>query len=232
MPERVRHDEIENSLGAYGWLSSPPPVPAPAAPTGPEPRLGTDYFVLESPQPRWSQAPKHEVAEVFSYRCIHCAEFQPSVNAWHKTMPADVRWEYVPGVFGGAWDEFARAYFAAEILGVRERTHDDVFHGVFVDQFVKQGTPDEIAQMYTRWGVDKARMLSTMQSFGVTAKLNRAKQFALRTNVTATPTLIVDGKYRVEVTTDRGFDGMLKTIDWLLARERAAASAPVAPAAG
>jgi thiol:disulfide interchange protein DsbA len=206
------------------------PAPGPAtAPTGPEPRLGTDYFVLETPQPLWSQAPRHEIAEVFSYRCIHCAEFQPTVNAWHKTMPADVRWEYVPGVFGGAWDEFARAYFAAEILGVRERTHDDVFHGVFVDQYVKQGTPEEIAQMYTRWGVDKARMLSTMQSFGVTAKLNRAKQFAQRTNVTATPTLIVDGKYRVEVTPDRGFEGMLMTVEWLLARERAT---PAAPAAG
>lgn len=212
--------------------ATPAPVAAPTAPTGPEPRLGTDYIVLESPQPLWSQAPKIEIAEVFSYRCIHCAEFQPTVNAWHKTMPADVRWEYVPGVFGGSWDDFARAYFAAEILGVRERTHDDVFHGVFVDQYVKQGTQDEIAQMYSRWGVDKARMLSTMQSFGVTAKLNRAKQFAMRTGVNATPTIIVNGKYRVEVTTDRGFDGMLRTVEWLLARERAMAAAPAGKPAG
>jgi thiol:disulfide interchange protein DsbA len=205
---------------------------APPAPTGPEPRPGTDYVVLDSPQPLWSQAPRIEIAEVFSYRCIHCAEFQPKVDQWLKTMPADVRWEYVPGVFGGSWDDFARAYFAAEVLGVRERTHDNVFKGVFVDQYVKEGKPDEIAQMYTHWGVDKAQMLSTMQSFGVTAKLNRAKQFAKRTGVNATPTIILNGKYRVEVTPDRGFDGMLQTVEWLLARERAGQAVPAGAPAG
>jgi thiol:disulfide interchange protein DsbA len=210
--------------------AAPAAVP-PAAPGGAEPRVGTDYVALDSPQPLWSTAPKIEIAEVFSYRCIHCAEFQPKVNEWHKRMPADVRWEYVPGVFGGSWDDFARAYFAAEVLGVRERTHDDVFHGVFVDQYVKEGKPDEIAQMYTRWGVDKKQMLMAMQSFGVTGKLSRAKQFAMRAGVTATPTIIVNGKYRVEVTPDRGFEGMLQTVDWLVARERAGAAAAAPPAA-
>lgn len=202
------------------------PVATPAA-TGPAPRLGTDYEVLSVPQPTYGQG-KIEVAEVFSYRCIHCAEFQPSVNIWKKTMPADVRWEYVPGVFGGTWDDFARAFFAAEILGVRERTHDAVFKGVFVDELIKTGTPQEIAAMYGRFGVDQAQFLSTMQSFGVTAKLNRAKQFAMRTGVNATPTIIIDGKYRVNVTADRGFEGMLATVNYLIARERA----EKAPASG
>ena len=200
------------------------PATAPAAAPGAEPRLGTDYFVLQAPVPLWSTAPKMEIAEVFSYRCIHCAEFQPKVNAWHARMPADSRWEYVPGVFGGSWDDFARAFFAAEVLGVRERTHDDVFHGVFQDKYITSGSLDEIATMYARWGVNKAQFLDTMQSFGVTAKLNRAKQFAVQSGVDATPTIIVNGKYRVSVTSDRGFDGMLSTVEWLLARERSGAA--------
>ena len=209
----------------------PTPAAPPAVATGTQPRLGTDYFVLTAPVPLWSTAPKMEIAEVFSYRCIHCAEFQPKVNAWHKRLPADARWEYVPGVFGGSWDDFARAFFAAEVLGVRERTHDDVFHGVFVDELVKKGSLDEIATMYARWGVNKAQFLDTMQSFGVTAKLNRAKQFAKQSGVDATPTIIVNGKYRVAVTADRGFDGMLSTVEWLLARERAAALSGTSTAA-
>ncbi len=210
----------DEASGATADAATPAAAPA-APPSGPAPRPGVDFEVLETPQPMWSQQPKIEIAEVFSYRCIHCAEFQPHVNAWRKTQPADTRWEYVPGVFGGAWDDFARAYFAAQVLGIQQSTHDKVFHGVFVDQYVKTGTPDEIATMYARWGVDKAQFLGTMQSFGVTAKLSQAKQFALRTGVSATPTIIVNGKYRVNVTTDRGFDGMLATVDWLIARERA-----------
>ena len=194
-----------------------------AAPMG-VPRVGVDYEVLPIPQPTYGLG-KIEVAEVFSYRCIHCAEFQPLVNAWKKTMPNYVRWEYVPAVFGGSWDDFARAYLAAETLGVQKRTHDAVFKGVFVDKLIKTGTGDEIADMYATFGVDRAKFVNTTRSVLVTDRLNRARQFALRTGVTGTPTIIVNGKYRVNVTPDRGFPGMLTTTTFLIAKERAAAKA-------
>ena len=97
-----------------------------------------------------------------------------------------------------------------------------MFKGVFVEQAAGAGSLEDIAKMYARWGVDQAKFLATMNSFGVTAKLNRAKQFALRAGVDGTPTIIINGKYRVGVTSDHGFDGMLTTTNWLIAKERAA----------
>lgn len=185
-------------------------------------RVGVDYEILPTPQPTYGSG-KIEVAEVFSYRCSHCAQFQPFVNNWKETMSVDVRWEYVPAAFGKSWDDFARAYFAAEILGAQKKTHDAVFKALFIDQ-VKAGTLEEIADMYASFGVDRAKFLATMRSFGVTAKLNRARQFMLRTGVNATPTIIVNGKYRVNVTSDRGFDGMLATVTYLVGREQALAA--------
>jgi thiol:disulfide interchange protein DsbA len=214
--------------------AKPAPRPAPvAAQAMPSfvPALGTDYFVLPTPQPTYGQG-KIEVAEVFSYRCIHCAEFQPKVNAWKKTLGPDVRYEYVPAAFGNTWDTFARAFLAAQVMGIQPKTHDNVFKGVFVDQAAGAGSLEDIAKMYARWGVDEAKFLATMNSFGVTGKLNRARQFALRTGVDSTPTIIVNGKYRVTVTTQRGFDGMIATTNWLLAKERAAKATPLAPKKG
>ena len=203
-------------------------APASGVPAGFVPRPGTDFELITPAQPTWG-AGKIEVAEVFSYRCIHCAEFQPKVNAWKaKSLPADARWEYVPAVFGGTWDTFARAFFAAQLMGIQPKTHDKVFNGVFVEQAAGNGTVEDIAKMYSGWGVDQAKFLATMNSFGVTAKLNRAKQFAMRTGITATPTIIVNGKYRVGVTPDRGFEGMLATTSYLIAQERAAAKKPAA----
>jgi thiol:disulfide interchange protein DsbA len=224
------------SLSACAQPAAPAASSRPsAAPAMPNfvPKAGEDYELLPTPQPTYgSTAPgKFEIAEVFSYRCIHCAEFQPKVNAWKKTLGPDISWQYVPAVFGGTWDTFARAYFGAEVLGVQPRTHDLVFKAVFTDQVIKTGTVEEIAEAYGRWGVDKAKMLATMNSFGVTAKLNRARQFALRTGVQATPTIILNGKYRVNVTPGRGFDGMIQTTNWLLAQERAARR-PAQPAGG
>ncbi len=82
------------------------------------PQAGTDYEVLPVAQATYGKG-KIEVAEVFSYGCIHCFHFQPLVNTWKKTMPADVRWEYVPAAFGGPFDNFARAFLAAQIMGVQ-----------------------------------------------------------------------------------------------------------------
>jgi thiol:disulfide interchange protein DsbA len=208
-------------------VASTQPAPAPAPPTGEPPRLGIDYEILESPQPTWGRG-KIEVAEVFGYNCIHCAHLQPELDPWHARLPADVRFEYVPAAFGGIWDAFARAYFAAELLGVRERTHNDVFDAIHVKHSITNATNEEVANLYQGLGVDKAKFLAAMDSFGVNAKLAKARTFAQRTGVTGTPTIIVNGKYRVSSTRDRGFPGMLATVDYLVALERAgqAAGAP------
>ena len=58
----------------------------------------------------------------------------------------------------------------------------------------------------------------------LTDKLKRAQQFALRTNIQSTPTLIIAGKYSAQQN-ERGPDGLFRTIEWLVARERAGAAA-------
>lgn len=185
------------------------------------PVAGKDYIVLSAPQPTWGTG-GIEVAEVFSYSCIHCAQFQPLVNTWKQKLPADVKFVYVPAVFGGIWDNTARAYFAAEALGVLPRTHDAIFKAFFIDKSVKRGTVEELADIYAKLGVDRNKMLDTMNGFTVTSKLNRAKQFAQRTGVNGTPTLIVNGKYRV---TAKSLEDSLKVADFLVQKERAAKKA-------
>lgn len=193
-----------------------PPVVDPAK----APRLGTDYEPLAEPMPTIGQG-GIEVAEVFSYMCIHCANLQPLLNTWKTDLPDGVRFEYVPGVFGGVSDNFARAYYAAEAMNLVDKTHDDLFKAVLIERKFSNASVEEIADWYAAHGADREAFLSTMQSFAVTAKLNRARQFALRGGVDATPMIIVNGKYRAMATGDRGMQGLLDTVDWLVAHERA-----------
>ena len=206
-------------------VASTQPAPAPAPPTGEAPRLGIDYEILEAPQPTWGRG-KIEVVEVFGYTCPHCAHFQPEVNAWHKTLPADVRFEYVPAAVGGPWDALAKAFFSAEALGVRERTHDAVFDAIHNKHALVGTSDEEVSDLYASLGVDRAKFLAQMTSFGTNAKIAKARQFATRTGVTGTPTMIINGKYRVNVTQDRGFKGMLAAVDYLVALERAGQASP------
>jgi len=188
-----------------------------------KPREGVDYEILPTPQPTFDKG-KIEVAEVFSYACIHCSEFQPLVDNWLKTMPKSARYEYVPALFQPVWENFARGYFAAKILGVQARTHDAMFKAVHVDHVFKAGSVEEIADWYGSHGANRGKFLDTMNGSAVNALIARARDFALRTGIQYTPTIIVNGKYRVNVNGDRGFEGMLATADFLIARETAAQS--------
>lgn len=198
------------------------PVPAAARLVGPEPVAGTDYLAIDGGQPFQPAAGKIEVAEVFGYVCPACARFQPLVSSWKAGLPADVNFVYVPAAFGGTWDDYARAFYAAETLGVLEKTHEPLYLAIHVEQSLKgergRDSVQDIANFYGKHGVDPKTFTDTMGSFSVAAKINRAKQFAQRSKIAGTPSLIVNGKYLVK---GQSWEDMLRIADHLIARERA-----------
>ena len=199
---------------------------APDAATA-SPRPGLDFEVIAPAVSRFAPVKaKIEVVEFFSYACIHCAHFQPAVDKWLAHKPRDVQWEYVPAVFGGPFTHFAAAFYAADAAGIRQRSHSAVFKAVFDEKVIKTAEPAEIADLYARWGVDRTKFLAAMDSPAVRDKMATAKGFAMVTGLQGTPTLVINGKYRITVTTDRGFPGLLHTLDLALARERKGLAPP------
>lgn len=190
------------------------------APAGPAPVAGTDYQVIEDGAPYAPVAGKIEVAEVFAYWCHHCADFEPRFAAWKAKLPPDVQVAYVPLPAGPA-DPFARAFFAAQAAGQLETTHAATFRAVHVERSLPRNpTVDELASFYGQLGLDAAQMKAAMESGAVAGRLKPARDFAVRSGVEGTPTLIVNGRYRVA---GRTLDEALRIADHLIARERAAA---------
>jgi protein dithiol oxidoreductase (disulfide-forming) len=162
---------------------------------------------------------------VFGYTCPACARLQPHVNAWKARLSDDVNFLYVPAAFGGYWTPYASAFYAAEAMGVRERTHDALFRALHEERSlpIAADAAGRIAQWYGQQGVDAKVFASTMDSFAINAKLARSQQLLQRWGIDATPTLIVAGRYKVMATAEGGHAGMLRTVDWLVAHERTAA---------
>ena len=182
----------------------------------PAPVEGTDFTTIDTPdQPSGN---KVQVTEVFGYGCHFCSKLQPDLAMWKKTLPSDVQFNYLPGPFGGLPDGFMRAFYAAQAMGVQEKSHDNIFKAVFVDKRV--ATTDDIPKLYADYGVDPKIFASTMQSFAVSAKVKAATDQAMRWGITGTPTIVVDGKYRVQQLTATGPQGMFRTVEWLVARQR------------
>ena len=196
---------------------------AQASGSGPALVAGTDYEVIQGGQPYQPLNGKIEVVEVFGYVCPACAQFEPLATAWEQKLPADVRFSYVPAPFGPQWIPYAKAFYVAESMGLVGKTHTALFKAIHIDQTLpgEGKTPDEaaIAAFYGKYGADPKQFLAAMHSFATDAKVNRGKQFMVRSGVAGTPTIVVDGKYRV---LGKSYPDMLRITNQLIAQERAA----------
>jgi thiol:disulfide interchange protein DsbA len=185
-----------------------------------DPVAGVDYVEIADGKPYAPLDGKVEVVEVFGYTCIHCAHFQPAVSAWHKKQPSWVRFTPVPAAFGGFWTPYARAYYAAAKLRVLAKTHDAMFKALHEQGSlpIQNASSNEIATWYASYGVDPQAFVAAMESPATDLLLERSKAFALATGIEGTPTLVVNGKYRV---TAGSFEDTLRIADYLITRERA-----------
>jgi thiol:disulfide interchange protein DsbA len=193
-------------------------------PPGIAPVEGRDYVVIPGGQ-RWSSADDRiEVAEIFAYTCHHCADFQPLLDAWKRRQPADVRVSYVPAAFSPG-DNYGRACFAAQRLGVLDKLHAPLFRAIHDAQTVpmSHASADELAAFARGEGIDAAKFKAAMASPAVDAMMQRARAFAIASGLRGTPTLVVDGKYRVQAASH---EQLLRVAGQLVAMERAARKQP------
>lgn len=192
-----------------------------AAPAGPPPVEGADYVVIEGGRPYAPARGKVEVVEVFGYTCPHCAHFEPLISAWKARQPASVNVVALAAPFGGYWNPYAKAYFAAQHHGVLARSHGAMFAALHEQRSlpIQNASTEQIAAFYAAYGIPAKRFAATMESPATAAALERARNFITASGVEGTPTLIVNGKYRV---IGKGPEDALRIADHLVARERAA----------
>ncbi|MBL8255139.1 thiol:disulfide interchange protein DsbA [Pseudoxanthomonas japonensis] len=193
-------------------------------PQGPAPVAGKDYVEIPNGQPYAPLNGQVEVVEVFGYVCPACARFAPEIASWKKKQPADVRVSYVPVVFGNVWAPYGKAFYAAQAKGLVDQTHDAVFIAIHLQRALPgegqpPADPAQIAQWYAKYGVDAKEFVSLMNGFSTNAQIARGMQFAKNSGVEGTPTIIVNGKYRV--TGGQTYADVLRIADHLIAMERA-----------
>ncbi|MDQ3206826.1 MAG: thiol:disulfide interchange protein DsbA/DsbL [Pseudomonadota bacterium] len=197
------------------------PLALAAPPAGPAPVEGADYTTIEGGRPFEPSPGQVEVVEVFGYVCPHCAAFEPLLQAWKERLPPDVRVVSIPAAFGGPWVPYARAYRAAEILGVADRSHRAMFRALHEEGRLPMSRPmpEEIAAFYADHGVQPQEFIRTMASPEVDSQIARGNAFLQRSDVQGTPALVVDGRYLVR---GRSFEDRLRIADHLIERQRAA----------
>ena len=188
-------------------------------------QVGQDYFLVEPPQA--VSGDKIEVTEVFSYACPHCAHFQPYAEDLKSKLPANAHFDLLPAVFNAQWEPFARGFYAAKSLGLIDKTHQALFDAIHRDHQPLHTIEDLANLFYANYGANPGNFLSTASSFVVEADLARGNDLVRTYHIDGTPSLIINGKYRVTGISDRGigFPEMVQITLELVKQEAAAGKA-------
>ena len=190
---------------------------------------GQHYFLISPAQPTAVAKGKVEVLEVFSYGCPACNHFQPVVDKIRAALPANAQMRYLPASWHPEedWKVFQRAYFAALSLGIADKLHDRVFDAVWKTgelatmdgNNMKNPLPSlaDVAQFYEREArLKPGEFLGAAHSFSVDAQMRQADEQIKAYQTDLTPTLIIDGKYRVTPRSAGGDEQFVALSKWLV----------------
>ncbi len=198
---------------------------------------GRDYFRIEPQQPKVTNTDKVEVVEIFSYGCPACNAAHTFVDKMRAELPSYATMAYLPAGFrpDENWVVYQRAYYAAKALGIAAETYDDMFDatwksGETATYNLATGRPKprsewpdihDIAGFYARFGVKPEEFVAVANSFAVDTKIKRADKLIKDYGVPATPSFVVDGKYRFSFTTVGSYEKGIELAKWLVAKEAA-----------
>jgi protein dithiol oxidoreductase (disulfide-forming) len=195
---------------------------------------GTNYYPVVPAQHTNVAPGKIEVAEVFSYACPYCAQINPLMQQLRKSLPANAQMVYIPASFNPSedWPMFQRAACTAQALGIFDQTHDKMFDAVWKTGELAISDPkthalrnplptiEDAARYYNRIsGVAVDKFLSAAKSFSVDVQMRRADALATAYHIDSTPSLVVNGKYRISVQSAGGMKEMIEVAKWLVAKE-------------
>ena len=175
---------------------------------------GVHYMMVQPAQPT-NDAGKVEVVEVFGYLCPHCANFQPFIEPWSKQKPEFVEFRRMPVVFQRAWEPFARFYYASEALGILDQAHPAIFKAIHTER-QRLRSDEDLGAFVSQFGVSADDYATAARSFAVDTKIRRSTTMSQRYGVTGTPSVIINGKYRVTAKMAGGHAELIEVIEYLV----------------
>ncbi|WP_199099602.1 thiol:disulfide interchange protein DsbA/DsbL [Dyella sp. ASV21] len=216
------------------------PTPAPAAPATPfvdngKWVEGKHYVRLEPAQSKVSNTDKIEVVEVFSYGCPACNQFHPTMNKLAQELPANAVVAYLPASFMPQenWPMLQRAFLTAQALGVADQANDAMYDAVWKTQELTAmkgaglkpvsalPTLEDASKVYAKFGANPQEFLAVANSFAINTKVKRSDDLLKAYGVEETPTIVVDGKYRLTPRSAGGNEQAVELTKWLVSKEAA-----------
>lgn len=165
------------------------------------------------------QGEQVDVLELLWYGCQTCYAIQPELEHWIDGAGSAISYRRMPAVVQDNMMLLARAFYAAEVLGVISRTHKPLFTAIHETrrQF---STEEDVAEFFTEHGVAEKDFQRAFNSAYVNGKIRRARIMSNRYGIQGAPSVIVDSQYLVDPSMVRSPQEFIEVINFLVNKVR------------
>lgn len=179
---------------------------------------GMDYQVL--PQPfQTSASDRIEVRSFFWYGSSQSFKMNPVLNAWKNHQRDDVLLVPTPAVWNQLMTTQATAFYALQAIGASVRLNEALFTEIHINRN-KLSSEQQLQTFLTLKGVSAPLFSKTYRSFDVKKKVHHAQSIAQTAAVSSLPSMVVAGKYRVDLPHGGNAREQLRIVDFLVEKER------------
>ncbi|PSJ37867.1 thiol:disulfide interchange protein [Zobellella taiwanensis] len=187
---------------------------APLVNAAPEFKKGVEYTVVKE-----TPSSQPEVTEFFSYVCPHCYSFQPLMEKLAERLP-EVEINKVPVPFLGRemGPVLQRAYGAAVLLEVEDKLTPAIFDQIHRQKKMPRSM-DDIKAVFVDNGVEAGEFDGVINSFALNGMVAQYDKLTENFNVRGTPTLIVKGKYELNMGEIGSEERFYRVVEYLLSAE-------------
>jgi thiol:disulfide interchange protein DsbA len=180
---------------------------------------GREYVELKKPLLAEPGDSRLEVIEFFWYGCPHCYAIESQVDAWAAKLPPDVNFIRLPAKFNPPVDFHARIFLTLESLGQGPEIHAKVFR-IFQDEGRFINDSEDLPGLAKDLKIDPKVFVLAFNSPAVEARMEALDKLMKAYDLPGVPAMVVTGRYRFDIGTARGPNGMLRLADHLIDRER------------
>jgi thiol:disulfide interchange protein DsbA len=180
------------------------------------------YDVIDPPV-KTATPEKVEVVGLFLYTCPHCYSFEKGyLKAWRENKPDYVVFTHMPAVYdlNGRGTPLAKAYYVAKELKILEKIHTPLFQKIH-DKHRRMNSEEALRRFFVKYGGVSKRDFDEAYnySFSVDSNMRKAKEKTKKYGVGSVPTVVVNGKYRLNSRKAKGYDNMMAVINYLVEEE-------------
>jgi len=163
------------------------------------------YEVLDT-----SVSSEPEIIEYFSFYCMACYRFEPIAKELAATFPDAFKKSHTSGLSPkpGMGSQMTQAYALALMLNKEQAISESIFEQQF-GQRESVDSVEKLQDIFVQAGVSQEQFKRGFNNFSVKARAKQMEKAVRDKNITGTPTLVVNGKYKILMSGFRDSDDLI-----------------------